>query len=335
MEPDLFIRGNILFADNAVLKTTDGVNTTIVAGNSEKSGYKNGQNALFYPLNSFTQISQSHIVASDTWNNCLRLINRETGETSRYAGRCEYSGYKDGTIEAQFNSPKGIIIDLKQNGFLFVADSQNKAIRYVEISPSSIQPVPVTTFHKLSDIDWIGYVAQDPETGNLFITTKLKVHQLTYVSNSLSEVAVSQAPGPSEPVSANFFKEIIFMESKTLLIADRSNHTVRIFDIASNNTYLMCKGSEGHTNGNWKTCLLDRPSSLMILNSTLFIGGFKWIKIIQGEEFLGSTLKLMFSFLNATTMNHLKPYFKTKQIGLMRLFGNLFGIRQYPYVVKS
>ena len=284
MEPDLFIRGNILFADNAVLKTTNGVNTTIVAGNSEKSGYKNGQNALFYPLNSFTQISQSHVVASDTWNNCLRLINRETGETSRYAGRCEYSGYKEGTIEAQFNSPKGIIIDLKQNGFLFVADSQNKAIRYVQISTSSIQPVAVTTFYKSSEIDWIGYVAQDPETGNLFITTKLKVYQLTYVSNSLSELINSQQPHPTEPISANFFKEIIFMESNTLLIADRSNHTVRIFDMVSNETYLMCNGTEGHTNGNWRTCLLNRPSSLMFLNNTLFIGGWKWIKTIQGKE---------------------------------------------------
>ena len=295
MEPDKFIQSNVLFSDGSVLKTTDGFNTTVIAGNPERMGYQNGNNALFYLLTSFKQISSTLVVASDLWNNCLRLIDREKQKAYRYAGQCEKTGFKDGTEEALFDQPRGIISDWKHNGLIFVMDSKNSAIRYVEVS-STKRPAAVTTLFRSSELDWVGYATQHPVTGDIFFTTSQQVYKLAYVSNRLSEVMISgndvaqkglhaQQLDPHTVVSPirTYFKEIIFIDDNTLLVADRSSHVVRVFDIRTNITNVICNGVQALQDGDWNTCSLNRPVSLMILNSILFIGGEKSIQQIKGN----------------------------------------------------
>lgn len=284
MEADRFMPNNILSSDGAALKTTDGLNVTTIAGNSTKMGYRNGQNALFYQIHGFTQISPTEVVATDLWNFCLRLIDRQTIQTYRYAGHCGRSGFADGTNEAKFSTLRSILTDWKQPGLLFVTDPKNNAIRYVDTSTSNF-PVTVSTFFKSSDLIEPNYIAQHPITADLYITTSENVYKLTYVLKTLSVVLYTSL-GMSVgimPSKSPQLKEIRIVAPDTLMVAARSDSRIRLLDTDGNQTDLLCSGQAGHHNGDRKTCSLNRPVSLMILNGALYIGEEERIRKIRGN----------------------------------------------------
>lgn len=132
LEQDLCIPGNILFSDGFVLKTTDGISTTTVAGSSQGHTVALGQQAKFTWISGFRQISRTQVIVVDTNSNCLRLVDRVTLHTPVYAGLCGSAGYSHGTASARFNSPWGMILDEKTAGMLLVADRNNDAIRHVQ-----------------------------------------------------------------------------------------------------------------------------------------------------------------------------------------------------------
>ena len=46
-----------------------------------------------------------------------------------------------------------------------------------------------------------------------------------------------------------YFKEIIFTDDNTLLVADCSSHVVRVFDIRTNITNVICNGVQALQDG--------------------------------------------------------------------------------------
>lgn len=131
LEPDLYIDGNILFSDGCALETTDWIATTTIAGHPKICDFYNciGTLARFGQLYSFRQISPTEVVIADYHNHCLRLLNRITLQSSRYAGSCKSFGYTDSTSAEQFTRPKDIIDDFKHPAMLIVTDRNN--IRHV------------------------------------------------------------------------------------------------------------------------------------------------------------------------------------------------------------
>ena len=125
---DIF--GNVYVADteNHLIKkiTSDGEISTL-AGSTY--GYKNatGKAARFSDPMGVAVDSSSNVYVADTGNNRIRKITPE-GKVTLFAGSSR--GSDDGTgINAQFNNPTGVAVDLSDN--VYVADTYNQSIRKI------------------------------------------------------------------------------------------------------------------------------------------------------------------------------------------------------------
>ena len=192
MEPDLFIKGNILHIDGCDLKTTDGVTSTTIAGHSTTCThhFAAGLLARFQSLTGFRQISPSEVVVADHNQHCLKLIDRTTLQVSLYAGYCGSAGYVTGTSAARFTSPYSIISDIKRPGMLLVTDYWNNAVRHVNTLSSSA-PHSVSNFYQhTSFLDWPRGITQHHVSGDLYITNSdNEVRKVTYSSKSITKLA--------------------------------------------------------------------------------------------------------------------------------------------------
>ena len=123
---------NVFVADTnnyRVRKVTPGGTTSSYAGNGV-GGHVDGaaSSAEFSAFFGITVDSAGNVYIADTGNNCIRKIT-PGGTVSTLAGNGT-AGYVDGTAtNAEFNNPTGITIDPR--GYLYVADTNNNAIRRI------------------------------------------------------------------------------------------------------------------------------------------------------------------------------------------------------------
>lgn len=143
---------------NSILKAVYDRNThellrpTVHVGKQFESGYVDapGTGAKFSTLRQGVFVRNEEYVREgkpdiydfyvcDVDNHCIRLVTPE-GQVTTFAGRGSYGvdgevkGYIDGDLrlEARFNKPSGISYDEKEGTF-YVADMDNKRIRYITV----------------------------------------------------------------------------------------------------------------------------------------------------------------------------------------------------------
>lgn len=75
---------------------------------------------------------RNNIYVADRYNCCIRKISLDAGTITTFAGKAKTEGYKDGLLsEALFDDPMGVAVD--KNGVIYVADSDNYAIRRISL----------------------------------------------------------------------------------------------------------------------------------------------------------------------------------------------------------
>ena len=110
-----------------------------LAGTEGTSGSADGQKSaaqFYYPLG-ITLDNAGNLFVSDTYNDTIRKVVIATGDVTTFAGTAGAFGAVDdiGT-NARFFRPMGIVFDGK--GGLYVADSENGAIRRIEIATRAV-----------------------------------------------------------------------------------------------------------------------------------------------------------------------------------------------------
>ena len=273
MEADLYIPGNILFVDGNSLKTTDGTRTTIITGNVSTSGYVEGtaSEALYNSITSFTQISPTLVVIADNGNDCLRLLDRTTANSSQYVGYC----YPGGGMGGPMSYPLAITQNLKSPDMIFVTDDY--AIHQVNSSnnpPDVSQAFDVNAF----------YLTQDPQTGDLYTTTDTRVNKISNSSGTAVKLSGSfngHRDGDFDFARFETLQGIIFLHDK-ILVADEGNNRLRVLDLNTNQTSSICSGERGHKDGNLSICSLAEPYSLMLHEGEIYVGENRRIRKIKG-----------------------------------------------------
>ena len=98
IEEDLYAPNSIILTYLHSIQTFNGTSLTNIAGKAADFEYREGigENARFHSVTHFTQIDATQILVRDSYNGCLRLINRETRQTSRFYGNC--AGMYNSTI---------------------------------------------------------------------------------------------------------------------------------------------------------------------------------------------------------------------------------------------
>jgi len=102
----------------------------LFAGSRNKGGWQDGPKELaeFKNQRQITIGNDGNIYIADTGNQCIRMIDKDTGIVTTPIGLPGEKGYVDGTPEvAKFNSPYGIATD-KYND-IYIADQENRCIR--------------------------------------------------------------------------------------------------------------------------------------------------------------------------------------------------------------
>lgn len=130
--------GNFYLADTEDQRirqvTAEGTVTTIAGGGTKGSADGVGPAAMFaYPRGIAYCPTDKNLYVADTDNNEIRKVSLD-GTVTTFAGAPE-AGYAEGTASAaRFDHPRGIACDA--NGILYIADSDNNAIR--EITPAGM-----------------------------------------------------------------------------------------------------------------------------------------------------------------------------------------------------
>jgi len=205
-------------------------------------------------------------IVVDQYNHCLRSINRRTGKTSPHAGRCTKAGFSDGQLtgEALFNYPWGLAF---YKGALYLTDYGNHALRLLAagrvstvIKGSSVLPHPRgLTF---------------TEDGSVYITSNPQgLLRLDLLRNSLTKL--TNGAGPTGSLSAAQLSNpagLTFLSPSVLLITERDKEQLLLADIMNNAINGICDGIEGTRDGDIRSCQLDGPSSVLVVNQTVYVG---------------------------------------------------------------
>ncbi len=98
-----------------------------------------GDHALLQHVQAVCVVGEQ-VYLADTYNNRIKVLNPQTREVKQFAGTGT-AGFKDGPLqEAEFNEPGGLAYT---NGLLYVADTNNNAIRVINIYTKIVETLPV------------------------------------------------------------------------------------------------------------------------------------------------------------------------------------------------
>ncbi|OXM84110.1 stalk domain-containing protein [Paenibacillus rigui] len=205
--------GNVYVADagnHAIRKIDAAGNVTTIAGNGligRKDG--KGPDATFDHPQDVAVAADGTVYVADTLNHVIRSI-RTDGSTSTLTapsdrlievtpGQVVNAGdYLDGDIaQAKFNEPAGLVLDAKGN--LYVSDSGNQRIRYMDFSTGKVTTVAG---------------ANEAAAGQLYNKQDL------YAPGSFAD-------GDAGKAQFNFPQGIALTPEGGLVIADSMNHSIR------------------------------------------------------------------------------------------------------------
>lgn len=269
MEADEFKTGQLIFSDGNSLKTTDGVSTWTIAGHARRWGSSDGVGsaARFVSITSFCQINATDVAVVDSNKAYLRRVDRSTNHTSQYGQAVlvnPRSVFKDRI------TPSRMVVGIRAINPVQAFDGDQGPANHMSILSKSAQLEPLTS------------IAQD-EHGNFLITTDNEIYILFYYSQYVQLLAGSgrfgHRDGPLQQSSFSTPSAILQLNDYEYLIADSSNHRLRILDMPNQLTSSLCVG---RTN----LCSVHNPQSLLIVNRTLYIGDKGTISFIKGNPML-------------------------------------------------
>lgn len=244
------VAGNVYLADHnngRIRKITPSGVVSTFAGQGGV-GYLDGplSNAMFKGISDIAFDSKGNMYVVDMFNHMIRKITPD-GMVSTLAGSTQ--GYADGTgTAARFNQPAKIAVD--SNGNVYVADSENSAVR--KITPSGVvttlEGSPIGLYANIN-----GIKAQFIDTEGVAVDANGNVFVSDYGNNRIMKITPNGTVIYIAGGTAGFADTGVGVSAKfngpsglaidangTLYVADTKNHkirkiTSRNLDVTKNN----------------------------------------------------------------------------------------------------
>ena len=228
---------------------------------------------------------QGNLFIADTGNSAIREVNAVTGVITTIAGQLGQEGDSgDGgrATSALLNLPGDVVLDGK--GDLFIADSDNDAVREVNLTTGTITTVAGTLGQPGSSgdggpatsalLNFPTGIALDG-AGNLFIAdsgnnavreVNLSTGTITTVAGTLGVSGSSGDGGPATGAKLNFPAAVAVDSQGDLFIADANNNAVREVKGGTISTYAGTIGQQGASgdNGQATSAKLYGPFGLVL-----------------------------------------------------------------------
>ncbi len=263
---------------------------------SGTAGSKNGpvEEAQFNNPHDIVLGPAGEVYVADLKNHQIRVIRN--GMVSTLAGSGK-AGYQDGpSATAQFNEPRGLVVD--QKGQVIVADSENQRLRI--ISNGMVSTLAGTGAK--GDLDGPATSAQFnlpyglaiDESGAIYIADKGN-NKIRRLANGVVSTLAGTGEGgflDGEATSAQFkspYRLALGAQQGQLYIADRDNHRIRLL---ANNMVSTIAGSEsGFLDGLVSLALFKAPHGVAVTaNGTIYVADSQNNRIRKIEEGVVSTV---------------------------------------------
>ncbi|WP_246239398.1 NHL domain-containing protein [Paenibacillus anseongensis] len=243
-------KGNVYVADsanNAVRKVDTNGQVTTLAGNGvpgKKDG--KGADASFYHPSDVAVTADGIVYVADSLNHVIRKISTDgTVSTLNAAstrailvrpGEASFAGeYQDGSLtEAKFNEPSGLALDSKGN--LYVSDTGNQRIRYIDLQAGTVKTVAGST--------------------------ALLSNNTIYDKNELY-AGGDFADGEASKAKFDFPKGLAVTSEGGVLIADSLNHAIRYL-LDGKVTTISGTVQTGETDGVERAAEFYNPSDVVV-----------------------------------------------------------------------
>ncbi|MHB8418341.1 MAG: NHL repeat-containing protein [Myxococcales bacterium] len=257
---------------------------SVIAGQPGLAGAKDGVGVgarLDVPAG--IAVSAAALYFADSASHDVRWIDLDAGAVRTLAGTPGLPGAADGVgTQASFDAPAGVA--LVDGGVLFVADSENDAIRRVDLST-----LQVTTFAGglglAGSADGIGTAARflRPSAlafdgaGALWVadTGNDTLRRIDLATAAVTTVAGSPGDAGSLDGPAALFRDPAGVAadpgSGTVWVADTANGTVREIVDGGVRTLAGVPGDPGWADGPAVIALLSRPTGLCFSGGTLYV----------------------------------------------------------------
>ena len=216
---------------------------TRVAGHDRLTGYyesNDGKKARFNGIEGLIQMSDKFLV-TDHLNHCLRTVSTSVPHQSEtYAGLCQTGDDQDGRpMDARFNGPFGL---LRNNNIIYITDSWNRKIKRLDLVQNLIQTVHRSHSHNFCDL----VLGQQENAEEFYVTVKngvlhiLNGQETFLVGSKQSNNNKPEFTGQFSGVDFDDPLDIVWIDSKTLLVASQWDTTVKIIDIEKWEGHNIC-----------------------------------------------------------------------------------------------
>ncbi len=223
--------GNLYVADRAnhtirKIITLDRKVSTL-AGKAGSAGSNDGvgTGARFEFPSAVAVDKDLNVYVADYGNHVIRKITPHNQEVTTLAGASGKPGEDDGVgSTARFKNPSGITVD--KDGYIYVADSGNRAVR--KIGPSG----KVSTFAKNDSFDKLRSLAVD-ENGNLYVSDYSQEYCCIWKIDATGSVKIfagkEMGYEDAKGTAAKFKwpSGLAVDKEGNVYVADRNNHLIR------------------------------------------------------------------------------------------------------------
>jgi sugar lactone lactonase YvrE len=266
-----------------VHRRTPGGDLTLVAGDGSQGYAGDGQPAAAATFNGMHNVAvtaDGDVYIADSWNNCVRLIDQETGVISTVAGTGEagYSGDGGPATEATFNYVMCVTLN-PSHSKLYLADCNNHRIRVLDLRSGIVSTV---AGNGESGVPEDGARAVDSplvDPRAVAVDSREHVYVLERSGNALRVVTpdglirtiagtgtVGRGDGPARSAELNSPKHLCVDSQDNVYIADEANHLIRFYDVEQGRLSTVLGAGQGRP-----AVKLSHPHGVCFREGTLYV----------------------------------------------------------------
>lgn len=289
MQPDLFVKGNLLFSMNQALLTSDGTTQHVIVGDPKRNPSTMipyvegvGANASFTEISSFAQRNGTDVLLADSKHGCIRSVNRLTNATQIVAGECKRVYYGDEQVDGPLvNATFHIITDIYYyEEVIYVIESSKSTVRKVDLKLNLVSTLANETQFRDYDGPLSFTIQLDDKV--LYLTTVYGLAKINLLDENFSYLTNASnsgyVDGPLRTSKWHFARNLLFIEKEILLVVDAYNSRLRIVDLTSMYVSTWCFRQLKTK----KRCEYSRsPAAMALMSCTVYLGFSETIQKLQ------------------------------------------------------
>lgn len=238
----------------------------------------NGSQVNLYALNrgnlgGFTQLQRNKIVLVAKEKNCIIVWKRGTTNITILAGKCKDSGDNREDI---FDSPTGIIKDMKNSDLVIVADTKNQRVRSVNVTSGEVSNI-VTLREDPYALFWV--------KDKLLVSSSTHLNLVVWENhnptvNQLNGNKRGQWYGEFSRIEFNTLHSLQYINPDWIIATEKSSGKAIFLNIESKTALPVCLA---HLGCSASTQIDTEIYNTLKTNDGLYVAGVKGIKKLTGK----------------------------------------------------